>query len=155
PPHSRSMAGACIFMLTFSRVPWLFFLSLLCAILGIAPVGFDRNSATFYSALPPSWFLLLAPIRYYGSSFHPLGCFGLRHFEPYYSHSSSPTGFPRERSWTSASFCGARYLMEFSPLTCSPFTERFGGWSSRSQPLFFIQLITLLLTLPRLWSVLS
>src|SRR5437588_11441624 len=85
PHHSRSMAGVSIFMVAVSGVPWLFFLSLLCAILGIAPVGFDRNSATFYSALLSSWFLLSAPTRYYGSSSHPLSCFGLRHFEPSYS----------------------------------------------------------------------
>src|SRR4029077_16986787 len=86
-PHpSRFMAGAFIFMVALSGVPWLFFLSLLCAILGIAPVGFDRNSATFYSALFSSWFLRSAPTRYCGSSSHPLSCFGLRHFERCYSH---------------------------------------------------------------------
>src|SRR5205809_1052798 len=125
------MAGVSIFMVAVSGVPWLFFLSLHCAILGIAPGGFDRNSATFYSALFSSWFLLSAPTRYYGSWLPPRSCFGLRLFEPCYSHSSSPMGFPRERSWTLASFCGARFRTGSSLHTCLPFTERFGGWSSR------------------------
>jgi hypothetical protein len=58
PPHSRSMTGRLSLCLLFHGCLGCSSCRFLRDLRN-SSVGFDRNSATFYSALPPSWFLRL------------------------------------------------------------------------------------------------